>query len=141
MLKKLSCLLMLSLLPYMAQAYGLTFRVLNGSSAIVKFNSSSWFDWGTRINQGDSRSHWYLFTPKDISFSLYNRDGSPFSLVTMSGCDLIGLPPHRGPGKPEYTFQGKSVNYPAGEVDVVLTDLPDSNYYHKRIGCSLVYQK
>ncbi len=140
MFKRLLFILILCLTPYLAQAFGLTFRVMNATSAVVKFNSGSWLDWGTRIRQGDRRSHWYLWTPKDIYFSLYNRDGSPFSLITASSCDLIGLPPHRAQGKPEYLFTGNSAKYTAGQVDVVLSELPGSNYYHKRIGCSLVFQ-
>lgn len=140
MLRRSVAMLLMCLIPYFAQAIGMTFRVLNGTSAVVKFNSSSWLDWGTRIHQGDRKSHWYLFTPKDIKFSLYNRDGSPFSLVTASSCDLIGLPSHRAPGKPEYQFTGNKVLYHSGNVDVVISELPGSTYYHKQVSCSLLYQ-
>ena len=141
MFKKIVSILLLCMTPYLAQAFGLTFRVMNGSSSMVKFNSTDWLDWGTRIYQGDTRENWYLFSPKNMYFTLYNRDGSPFSLVTSSSCDLLGLPAQRGEGMPRYQFNGHTIRFHSSKVDIVIAELPGSTHYHKRIGCSLVIQK
>lgn len=138
MLKKFIVVMLCCFISLSTYALGLTYRVMNGTSAVVYFDSNGWFDWGTTLYQGQTREHWYLFTPKNIGLTLYNSEGSRFSLSTSTGCDVIGLPPLREGGALNYQFKGQRVRMHSGQVDIVLTELPGSTYYNKKIGCSLI---
>ncbi len=130
--------LLLSILPLMGYSWGLTYRVLNGTSAVVKFNSTDWFDWGTRIYSGEMKYNTYYFPAKNMYLTLYNYDGSRFTLTTSSGCDLVGLPPLRLPSAPVYQVKGNTVRMSSGIIDIVIKEQPGSTYYNRSISCSIV---
>jgi hypothetical protein len=141
MLLRLLLVMMFSVISMSSHAWMLTYRVMNASSGIVKFSSTDWFDFGTRIYYGQTKQNTYYFAPKNMYLTLYNYDGSRFTVNTASGCDLIGFPPLRGNSKRTYQLTGSHVRFSSGIVDIVIKDIPGSTYYNKSISCSLAISK
>lgn len=136
--KKIMVLTLLLLPTFSYAFWTLTYRVTNLSTATVKFNSTDWLDWGTRIYQGETKHNSYWFPPKNMYLTIYNYDGSRFAIETASGCDLVGLPPLRWPTAPVYQIKGDTVRFESGTVDIVVVDAPGSSHNNKKIACSLV---
>lgn len=138
MSKRFVCFVLCCCLPLLGHAWGLTYRVTNGSSAVVKFNSTDWLDWGTRVSPGQTLYNTYYFPPKNMYVTVYNYDWSRFTISTSTGCDIIGLPPMRQQSSLISQLKGNTVRFSSGTVDITVVDLPGSTQRNRRIGCSLI---
>lgn len=143
-MKKIKHLLfVLALVPLASQAWwSLTYRVMNGTDdAVVKFSSTDWLDWGTRVSPGQINYNTYYFPPKKMYLTLLYPNGSGFHIKTTSGCELVGLPLLRERSAPVNEIKGAPVKFGSGTVDVVIRDVSDKNRTdksEKSIACSLV---
>ena len=69
---------------------------------------------------------------------MYNSDSSSFTLMTTTGCDLLGLPSFRQPSPLINHLKGHTVRMGSGTIDIVISDLPGSSPWNKQISCSIV---
>lgn len=138
MFKKIIMVALVASLPLTTHAFGLTYRLTNLSHSVVTFSSTDWLDWGTRVYQGQKKESWYLFSPKNMFLKMHNSDSSRFTLLTTTGCDLLGLPSFRQPSPLMTQLKGHPVRMGSGMINVVISDLPDSSLWNKKISCSIV---
>ena len=129
---------LLCFIPMVSQAWwSMTYRVMNATTGVVKFNSTDWLDWGTRIYPGETKFNNYYMPPKNMYLTLYNQNGSPFQIETTAGCDIVGLPPLRHSGQPVTEVKGHIVRFTSGTIDIVVNELPGSTSHRKKIACSV----
>ena len=135
---RLLIVVLLGFVSLSAHSFGLTYRVMNASSAVVKFNSTDWLDWGTRIYSGETKANTYYFAPKNMYLTLYNSSWERFTISIDPSCDLLGLPPLRQQSDKLFQVKGSTLRLASGTIDIVIKDLPGSSYYNKKISCSVV---